>query len=113
MAFSETVLLKGGPLGGEVRQEPYPALKLRVPVIAPIRYTESESGIHHAVETDEYRFYGRYIDGMRVLEWVRPDMSKLREENRQLRNELEEVTRRLDEVLHGPPPRVGLMRFGR
>jgi hypothetical protein len=105
----------GGQLGGTTQAmqgRPFPERITRVPIWAVRSLTETETdGLIHAVQYDEYRFMGeRDEDGAYVVRWIRPNVEPLKARIAELELELAAVVRRLDEVLHGPPPRVGLVR---
>lgn len=110
-----TVRFVGGQLGGTtqaVQGRPFPERITRVPVVASRLLTEA--GTHEripAYQIDEYRYMGeRDEDGAYVVRWIRPNVEPLKARIAELELELAAVVRRLDEVLHGPPPRVGLVR---
>lgn len=82
----------GGALGGEERRIDF-GPRYRVPVMPAFRLAETGTMSLRAPELDEYRLNHSDENGTYVYHWVRPDVEALREEIRELREEIVRLTR--------------------
>lgn len=102
-----TVEFRGGSLGGQTLTfEGPPQHRLSFPVLSRIGYI-SESGTLPPLTpaSDEY-FVERTVTRTHLIyRWRRPDIEGMESTIRRLETELAECRK--------PPPRQGLMRFGR